>query len=256
MSLFGVEVPQSSEILVKIRFITGRGQPFIAWQGSSDANEAEVLEDLCKSPLVCSYIKRAVNNRRLRADENGAYKIAAKIICYESGQVILESPTEITIYPAQEEEQKPATNNDQTVVLDVVRTLVDSVVHREQQVEVMLEHVNRLHTSYERAILAISQHSLQSMDKVSNHAASAFSAAAAPFAEVSKSLVKSLDDSRSHSATNAKEAQDLLIEALKNRIIENNQISKQSVTQDIKEVLQLWPMLKGLLSEAEPKPPT
>jgi hypothetical protein len=71
-----------------------------------------------------------------------------------------------------------------------------------------------------------------------------------------KSLVKALDESRSHSATTAKDSHDLLIEALKNRIIESNQVSKHSVTQDIKEVMQLWPMLKSFLGEVESKPPT
>ena len=119
----------------------------------------------------------------------------------------------------------------------------------------MVEQLGRLHDSYEKTVSTISQHSLQTMDKVSNHAASAFSAAAAPFADMSKSLVKALDDSRSNSATNAKESQDLLIEALRNRILETNQVTKQSVTQDIKEVLQLWPMFKGLLGEeVKPQP--
>lgn len=255
MSLFGVDIPKSSEITVKIRFITGRGQPFIAWQGSTDANEAEVLEEMCKSPLVCAYIKKATANRRIKPDENGAYRISAKVICYESGQAIHEGPTEITIYPIGPDESTEASAKD-AVTLDVIRTLVESITQREQQLNQIADHVTKLQDSYQKAISAISQHSLSAMDKVSNHAATAFSAAASPFAEMGKSLVKALDDSRSHSATNAKESNELLIEALKNRIVEANQVSKQSVTQDIKEVLQLWPMFKGMLGETETKPQT
>lgn len=254
MSFFGVELPQSSEITVKIRLVTGPGRPLIAWQGSTDANEVAVLEEICKSPVVCSFIKKAARSRRIHCDENGAYRIQAKIICYESGQVISEAAAEIPVYPIEEDGDDSRSRNNPSDFLGVMHTLVNSLVQREQHMEHMLEHVNRLHSSYERAISAISQHSLQAMDKVSGHAASAFSSAAAPFADMSKSLVKSLDDSRAHSATSAKDSQDLLIEALKNRIIESNQVSKPSVAEDIKDVMQLWPMFKGFLGEADPKP--
>ena len=48
---------------IKVRFITGRGQPFQAWQGSADANEADVLQAIHESPIVCAYIK-SLNNKR------------------------------------------------------------------------------------------------------------------------------------------------------------------------------------------------
>jgi len=133
---------------------------------------------------------------------------------------------------------------------------VESMQDRHQHLNHLIEVSQRMQESYEKAVTAISQHSLQAMDKVSGHASSAFSTAAAPFADMGKSLVKAIDDSRSQSVTNAKESQDLLIEALRNRILETNQVSKQSVAQDIKEVLQLWPMFKGLLGESEMKPQT
>ena len=253
MSFFGVDIPNSVQITVKIRLITGRGKPFTAWEGCADANEADVLETMCKSPMVCAFIKRATENQRLKPDEDGAYRVHAKVLCYESGQLIQEGPTELVLYMLHRDELE--SSSDQMASLEVIRTLVDSLAQREDHMRRMVEQLGRLHDSYEKTVSTISQHSLQTMDKVSNHAASAFSAAAAPFADMSKSLVKALDDSRSNSATNAKESQDLLIEALRNRILETNQVTKQSVTQDIKEVLQLWPMFKGLLGEElKPQP--
>lgn len=254
MSFFGVDIPTSSTITVKIRFITGRGKPFIAWEGCADANESDVLAEMCKSPLVRAYIRRAEEHQRIKAEEDGGYQIHAKVICFESGQLIHEGLTDISIYPLDEPDAKG--DEKQIATMEVIRTLVESLTQREAHMQAMVEQVNRLHESYEKTVATISQHSLQTMDKVSSHAATAFSAAAAPFADMSKFLAKSVDDSRSQSATSAKESQDLLIEALRNRILETNQVSKQSVAQDIKEVLQLWPMFKGLLGESEVKPQT
>lgn len=254
MSFFGVDIPESSEIVVKLRFIAGRGKPFVAWEGPADANEADVLAELCKSPLVCAYIKRAAGSGRLKPDDDGSYHIHAKVICYESGQMIDEKSTEVTVYPL-DSSAGSAEGGDAPALL-VIRTLVESLTQREEHLQRIAEQVNRMHESYEKAVHKISQHSLQAMDKVSGHAATAFAAAAAPFADMSKSLVKALDDSRTHSSTTAKESQDLLIEALKNRIIESNQVSKPSIAQDIKDVMQLWPMFKGFLGEIDPKPQT
>lgn len=257
MLFFGEEIPRSPDSTVKIRFITGRGQPFIAWQGSGEANEAEVLQEICESPIVCTYIKKAVANKRLKADENGAYVIPIKILVYDMEQCIYQSekPREITIFPLDTGTEIDKETANRSVALDVIRTLVESMTQRDNQVQGMLDQVSRMQDSYEKTVAAISQHSLLAMDKVSGHAATAFSTAAAPFAEMGKTLVKSVDESRGQTAASAKEAQDLLIQALKNRIIESNQISKPSIAQDIKDVMQLLPMFKGFLGEIDPKSP-
>lgn len=252
---FNVDIPRSSEITVKIRFVTGRGQPFIAWQGSSDANEAEALEAICNSQMVSAYLKKSMQNKRLKPDDDGAFRIPVKISWYALNQRVDEKDSEITVYPLWNGGTDEG-RSENFVALDVIRTLVDSMQDKHEYLGQFLETAQKFQESYEKSLSAISQHSLQAMDKVSGHAASAFSSAAAPFADMSKSLVKALDDSRTHSSVTAKESQDLLIEALKNRIIESNQVSKQSITQDIKEVMQLWPMLKGFLGEVESKPPT
>jgi len=252
---FNVDIPRSSEITVKIRFVTGRGQPFIAWQGSSDANEAEALEAICHSQMVSAYLKKSMQSKRLKPDDDGAFRVPVKISWYALNQRVDEKDSEITVYPLWNSGTDEG-RSENFVALDVIRTLVDSMQDRHEHLGQFLETAQKFQDSYEKALAAISQHSLQAMDKVSGHAASAFSSAAAPFADMGKSLVKALDDSRTHSSTTAKESQDLLIEALKNRIIESNQVSKQSITQDIKEVMQLWPMLKGFLGEVESKPPT
>lgn len=256
MLFFGEEIPRAPDAIIKIRFITGRGQPFVAWQGSSDANEADVLREMCESQLVCSYIKKAVANKRIKPDENGAFCIPARILVYDSGQCLFQSdkPVEISIYPLHSSAESDGESAKQVIALDVIRTLIESMTQRDNQAQVMLEQVARMQDSYEKTVAAISQHSLLAMDKVSHHAAAAFSSAAAPFADMGKSLVKSIDESRGQSATSAKESQDLLVEALKNRIIESNQVSKQSITQDIKEVMQLWPMFKSFLGEVDSKP--
>lgn len=255
MSFFDVDIPRSADITVKIRFVAGRGKPFVAWEGSGAVNEAEVLEEICKSKLVHAYIKRATEGNRLKLEEDGTYKIPAKISCYDAGQMLEEKPTELSVYPLQEtaEEKSSAGNID---ALSVIKTLTESLALREEHMQRMVDQVSRMHESYEKAVVTISKHSLDTMDKVSHHAATAFSAAAAPFADMSKTLVKAIDDSRVHSSSNAKEAQDLLIEALKNRIVETNQASKPSIAQDIKDVMQLWPMFKGILGEVETKPQT
>ena len=80
--LFGVAVPKSSEVTVKIRIALGRGKPLIAWQGCGDVSEAEVLEAICKSPVVCTYLNRASQGNRLRADEDGSFKVPVKIASY------------------------------------------------------------------------------------------------------------------------------------------------------------------------------
>lgn len=253
MSFFGVDIPRSADINIKIRFVAGRGKPFVAWEGSAAANEAEVHEEICKSHLVRSYIKRAAESKRIKPDEEGTYKIPAKLSCYDGGQMIDEKTTEIQIYPVEDElEEKDSSGN--VNALGIIKTLTESLAQREEHMQRMVDQVSRMHESYEKAVTTISKHSLETMDKVSSHAAAAFSAAAAPFADMSKSLVKAVDDSRTHSSNSAKEAQDLLIEALKNRIIESNQASKPSIAQDIKDVMQLWPMFKGFLGEADPKP--
>lgn len=252
---FGVDIPRSSEITVKIRFVTGRGQPFIAWQGLADANEAEVLESICQSQMVSAYLKKSMQSKRIKPDEDGACRIPVKVSWYALNQRVDEKDSEITVYPLWNG-GPDGERAENFVALDVIRTLVDSMQDKHQHLGQFLETAQKFQDSYEKAVAAISQHSLQAMDKVSGHAASAFSTAAAPFADMGKSLVKALDDSRSQSATTAKESHELLIEALKNRIIESNQVSKHSITQDIKDVMQLWPMLKGFLSEVESKPPT
>lgn len=252
---FGVDIPRSSEITVKIRFVTGRGQPFIAWQGSADANEAEALESICNSQIVSAYLRKSMQSKRIKPDEDGAFRVPVKISWYALNQRVDEKDSEITVYPLWNGGTEEG-RSENFMALDVIRTLVESMQDRHKHLGQFLETAQRFQDSYEKAVTAISQHSLQAMDKVSGHAASAFSTAAGPFADMGKSLVKALDDSRSHSATTAKESQDLLIEALKNRIIESNQVSKHSITQDIKDVMQIWPMLKGFLGEVESKPPT
>ena len=251
---FGVEVPRSSNITVKVRFVTGRGQPFVAWQGSADANEADVLQAICESPIVCSYIKKAAANKRLKPDEDGAFRIPAKIVCIEDGQVVKEDPTVVIVYPLWNGGDAESMSGGNVIALDVIKTLVDSVTNKEEHLKHLIDTTSKLQDSYQKAIAAVSQHSLSAMDKVSGHASGAFSAAAAPFADMSKSLVKALDDSRSQSANSAKEANELLIQALKNRIIEGGQTQKTSIADDIKEVLGLWPSIKGLLGDPETKP--
>lgn len=252
---FDLEIPRTSEVTVKIRFVTGRGQPFIAWQGPADTNEAKVLEDICQSPIVCAYLRKSMQTKRIKPEDDGGFRIPVKIAWFALNQKLDEQDTELTIYPLWNGSPEEG-RGDHFVALDVIRTLVESMQDKHQHLNHLLDTTQRMQESYEKAVAAISQHSLQAMDKVSGHASSAFSSAATPFAEMGKSIVKALDDSRSHSATTAKESQDLLIEALKNRIIESSQVNKQSVTQDIKEVLQLWPMFKGLLGEVETKPQT
>lgn len=252
---FNIDIPRTPEVIVKIRFVTGRGQPFIAWQGPADTNEAQALEAICQSPIVCAYIRKSVQNRRLKPDDDGGFRISVKISWFALNQRLDEKDSELTIYPLWNGNPEEG-HGDNFAALDVIRTLVESMQDRHQHLNHLIEVSQRMQESYEKAVTAISQHSLQAMDKVSGHASSAFSTAAAPFADMGKSLVKAIDDSRSQSVTNAKESQDLLIEALRNRILETNQVSKQSVAQDIKEVLQLWPMFKGLLGESEMKPQT
>jgi hypothetical protein len=46
---------------------------------------------------------------------------------------------------------------------------------------------------------------------------------------------------------------DLLIQALKNRIIEGGTAQKNNIADDIKEVLGLWPTIKGILGDPETK---
>ena len=250
---FGVDIPRSSDIVVKIRFVTGRGQPFVAWQGPADANEAEVLEVLCHSEMVNTYIKKSVQNKRLKPDEDGAFRIPVRISWFAFNQKVDEKDSDIMVYPlgSSGTSDKPS---DQYMALDVIRTLVDSMQEKHNQVNQFLDAAKKFQESYEKALGSIAQHSLAAIDKVSGHAATAFSSAATPFADMGKSLVKAVDDSRTQSASTAKESQDLLIEALKNRIIESSQISKTSIAQDIKDVMQLWPMFKGILGEVDSKP--
>jgi hypothetical protein len=259
MSFFGIEIPKSADITVKIRLIAGRGKPFTAWEGCAEAKDTEVLDEMCRSPLVCAYLRRATDLQRLKPDEDGMYKVPAKVMSYEAGQLIDEKPAEITLCPLDTGPAEGATR--EVTALEVIRTLAESLTQREEHLQVIMEQANRAHQSYERAIETLSQHSketaqqaLQTMDKVSQHAAAAFNAAAVPFAELGKSLVRAIDDSRTHSATSAKESTELLIEALKNRIIESSQVNKTSVAQDIKDVMQLLPLLKGLLGDVDPKP--
>lgn len=251
--LFGVETPLSSNVTIKVRFITGRGQPFVAWQGSADANEADVLQAICESPIVCAYIKKSLNNKRIKPDEDGAFRIPAKVVCIEDGQVVKDEATTVIVYPLWSGGEHGEESGGKMVALDVIKTLVDSVTSRDQHITHLVDTTNRMQDSYQKAVTAISQHSLQAMDRVSSHAATAFSAAAAPFAEMGKSLVKAIDESRAHSASTAKDSQDLLVQALKNRIIEGGQSQKTSIADDIKEVLGLWPSIKGLLGDAETK---
>lgn len=252
-SFFGVDSPRSSQVTIKIRFIVGRGKPFIAWEGPSDSNEVAVQEEICRSHLVCAYIKRATESSRLKPGEDGVYHIPAKLAFYEDGQMLEEKATEVPVYPLDTAMINNASSAD-TTALDVIKTMTESLTMREDHMQRLIEQVNRMHDSHQRAITEISKSSLAAIDKISQHAAAAFSAAAAPFADMSKSLVKAVDDCRTQSSGSAKEAQDLLIEALKNRIIESNQVSKPSIAQDIKDVMQLWPMVKGFLGETDMKP--
>ncbi len=250
---FDIDIPRSSDISVKIRFVTGRGQPFVAWQGTSDANEAEVLETLCHSPMVCAYLRKSVQNKRLKPGDDGAFRIPVKISWFALNQRLDEKDSEITLYPLWNGETQNE-RSDNFAALDVIRTLVDSMQDKHQHLNQMLDVTQRMQESYEKAVTAISQHSLQALEKVSGHASVAFSSAASPFAEMGKTLVKALDDSRNQSANQAKDTQKLLIEALRNRIIEGSQETKPSVTQDVKELLDLWPLFKGILGDGESKP--
>lgn len=253
---FGIETPRASNVTVKVRFITGRGQPFIAWQGSADANEADVLQAICESPIVCSYIKKAVQNKRLKPDEDGAFKIPAKIVCIEDGQIVKDEPTTVIVYPLWNGGDSGAEPGTNVVALDVIRTLVDSITNKEEHLNRVMDNATKMQDNYQRAVAAISQHSLQAMDRISGHASTAFCSAAAPFAEMGKALVKAIDESRTQTANHAKESQDLLIQALKTRIIEGNQTSQKSFAQDMKEVLDLFPAIQGLLGSPETKPQT
>lgn len=250
---FGVDIPRSSDIVVKIRFVTGRGQPFIAWQGTADANEAEALETICHSQMVNIYIKKSLQSKRLKPDDDGAFRIPVKISWFALNQKVDEKDSEIMVYPLWNGEGE-GKSSEHFMALDVIRTLVDSIQEKHNQVEQFLNAAKSFQESYEKALGSIAQHSLHAIDKVSGHAAAAFSTAAAPFADMGKTLVKAVDDSRTQSASTAKESQDLLVEALKNRIVESNQISKPSIAQDIKDVMQLWPMFKGFLGETDSKP--
>ncbi len=250
---FGLEIPKSSEITVKLRFVTGRGQPFIAWQGPSDANEAEALENICQSPIVCAYLRKSVQSKRLKPDDDGGFRIPVKVSWYALNQRLNEQDSEITIYPLWNGSPEEG-RGDHFVALDVIRTLVESMQDKHQHLNHLIETTHKMQESYEKAVAAISQHSLQAMDKVSGHASTAFSSAASPFAEMGKSLVKALDDTRTQSSTQAKDAQEQLVRALTNRIVEGNKTQqRQSVTQDIKEVLELLPMIKGFLGEPASK---
>src|SRR5262249_41260428 len=87
---------------------------------------------------------------------------------------------------------------------------------------------------------------------ISAASAQALNAVATPLSEVSKALVKMAEDSRASASKNAEETQRLLIQALTNRIIEGDQMrtKSNSVTDDIKEVLSLFPMLQATFGDA------
>ena len=84
--MFGLKVPNGTDVSAEVCLTLTRGGPFVAWDGPPDATDADVTGDLLASRNVVNYLWAAVDRGKLQADEMGFVSVPARIVAVQEGK--------------------------------------------------------------------------------------------------------------------------------------------------------------------------
>jgi hypothetical protein len=93
--MFGLKVPTGADVIAEVRFTLTRGGPFVAWDGSPEATDADVTGDLLASRNVVAYLWAAVDKGKLQADEMGFVSVPARIVALQDGKPFFDEKVAI-----------------------------------------------------------------------------------------------------------------------------------------------------------------
>ena len=93
--MFGLKVPSGADVIAEVRFTLTRGGPFVAWDGSPEATDADVTGDLLASRNVVAYLWAAVDKGKLQADEMGFVSVPARIVALQDGKLFFDEKVAI-----------------------------------------------------------------------------------------------------------------------------------------------------------------
>lgn len=88
--MFGLKVPTGADVIAEVRFTLTRGGPFVAWDGSPEATDADVTGDLLASRNVVAYLWAAVDKGKLQADEMGFVSVPARVVALQNGKLFFD----------------------------------------------------------------------------------------------------------------------------------------------------------------------
>jgi len=97
--MFGYDFPNSSSHTAQIKFAIGRGHPFLAWTGSTQTPEHEVIEDISRNSAAIAYINKLQERNKIKVDECGLCRVPAYLVLLEDSTVVMEHPIELIINP-------------------------------------------------------------------------------------------------------------------------------------------------------------
>ncbi len=219
LPIFGVEPPLKATT-GRIRVIWGAGGQPIAWEGPLSLGEGGISQEIAKNKQLLKWVRtRCAENQR----EETSFQLNGAIEFYADSGALIQKE-----------------NCSFFVSFDVAERPQGQLTQHE------------LHLQGLEVLKEVKAATIAAIKDLNVASAQALNAVAAPLSEVSKALIKMVEGAQQKTAENAKETQDLLIQALTNRIIENDAArSKRPILEDIEAVSRLLPMLKGLLGEVE-----
>lgn len=217
LPIFGVEPPLKATT-GRIRVIWGAGGQPIAWEGSLSLGESGITQEMAKNKSLLKWVRtRCPENMK----EETSFQLNGAIEFYSDNGALIQKENcsfFVSFDVAEKPQSQPSQHDLHMQALEVIKEVKSATV---------------------AAIKDISAASAQALNAV-----------AIPLSDVSKALVKMAEDARHSSAESAKESQNMLVQALTNRIIEGNQVqarSKNSLAEEIESIARLLPMFQSLL---------
>ena len=93
--MFGLKVPTGAEVDVEIRLSLARGAPFVVWDGSPDASDADVTGDILANRNALAYLWSAIDRGKLRPDDMGYVCVPARVVATQQDEVVFDEKVSI-----------------------------------------------------------------------------------------------------------------------------------------------------------------
>lgn len=145
--MFNLRVPQGSDVQVEVRLGLRSGPTFTAWEGSPDATDNDVINDMLANRSTLSYLWHAVDKSRLTIDDMNYVQVPARIVAIQDKEITFDEKIRIglTLPPRNADHNQPISN--QALLKELIGVFVNSLTSTHKAQSEALEKLGSAMTS-------------------------------------------------------------------------------------------------------------